>query len=240
MIQHPIPDDELIQKYYSEYIRIKNDMNPGYLTDSNKNALFLERDRTFNELNHVINNPEAVCCEFGCANGHFLKYLHNKNISNIIGIDISQDMLDTIDKDHFTLIQSGNLKNIETNSIDNLYLFNVLEHVKNPDDFINDVNRITKSNSEIIIEVPLTGIISSLFGKNWRFLMPDEHLAIPSYRGLKTILNKYNIKIISSTRFGSGFTSGSINSSFKTFFDKTAKKLKIGDRGAFLCKKTVS
>ena len=64
--------------------------------------------------------------------------------------------------------------------------------------------------------------------------MPDEHINIPSIKGLKTLLSGYGLKIIGYTRFGSGFTKGMIPNFIKYFFDFFVKLLKIGDRGTFL------
>ncbi|OHD81242.1 MAG: hypothetical protein A2355_03485 [Spirochaetes bacterium RIFOXYB1_FULL_32_8] len=94
--------------------------------------------------------------------------------------------------------------------------------------------RITKPDSSIIIEVPLSGFVQNFFGAKWRFFMPDEHIQIPSKKGLIMLLKRYNLKVTGYTRFGSGFTSGMIHPFFKRIFDYSAKKIKCGDRGTFL------
>ena len=64
--------------------------------------------------------------------------------------------------------------------------------------------------------------------------MPDEHLHIPSIKGLMMLFNNYGLKVIGQIRFGSGYTSGAIPDFFKKRLDKFVKMLSFGDRGAFL------
>ena len=232
--QSPLPTDKLINEYYNSYIDIKKEMNPGYLEENNINNLFIERDKTFKEIGFQkkwFNNKTNV--EYGCANGHFLLYLKKNGASNIIGIDISKTLIKSIKIDNVTLI-NGDLSALNNRSIDNLFMFNVLEHFQDVRRVFDTAARKLKNDAKIVIEVPISGIISKAFSENWRFLMPDEHLHIPSIKGLKKLLNDYNFKIIGKTRFGSGFTKGAINNNIKNILDKSAKSFKFGDRACFL------
>jgi SAM-dependent methyltransferase len=232
--QYPIPDKKIIENYYETYFETKKKLNPGYLEKTNLSLLFSERDKTFNDLGFkkdwLINSTSV---ELGCANGQFLQYLKKNNATEIIGIDISKNLLESINIKGIKIIL-GDLSKIKLKSIDNLFLFNVLEHIPDIKLLMEQINLSLKNNGKILLEVPLTGFISSIFKKKWRFLMPDEHLHIPSKKGLKILLKKYGFKIIGSVRFGSGFTTGMIPNYLKNIFDKTAKKLHFGDRGAFL------
>lgn len=235
--QFPMPSLAEIRDYYESYIDIKGEMNPGYLSEENLKPFFAERDKTLKEIGFSLSLiRERNNLEFGCANGQFLRYLKEKGGENITGIDISKKLIDSIDIDKVNLI-AGDFKNIKDNSVDNLYMFNVLEHINDIEIIMGDIVRVTKKDSFILIEIPLAGVISSYFGNKWRFLMPDEHLHIPSLFGFKKILSSYGLRISGMTRFGSGFTTGMINNKIKRFFDKMAKKLKFGDRCAFLINK---
>lgn len=238
IIQNNYPDPQTLHDYYENYNKIKEIMNPGYLSDDNLKPFFEERYKTLSEIGFNIENiKNSVNIELGCANGHFLRFLSINGSSETIGIDVSQSLLDRINIDNVTTIR-GSLSDIEDSHADNLYLFNVLEHVADLDNLFYHINRVTSPSANIIIEVPLSGIISDSFGGEWRFLMPDEHLNIPSIKGLLKITGRYNLKICGSTRFGSGYTSGMINKRLKSFLDKTAKLFRYGDRGAFLLRKT--
>ena len=209
-------------------------MNPGYLNQQGYNALKNERNMTLKEIGFDSKTiPNKTNIELGCANGHFLRYLVEMNSKETIGIDISDELLNSIDLNGVTLI-NGSLDDIKTSSCDTLFLFNVLEHIPDIQSLMENSIRITKPDSSIIIEVPLSGFVQNFFGAKWRFFMPDEHIQIPSKKGLIMLLKRYNLKVTGYTRFGSGFTSGMIHPFFKRIFDYSAKKIKCGDRGTFL------
>ncbi|HPO49173.1 MAG TPA: class I SAM-dependent methyltransferase [Spirochaetota bacterium] len=236
--QDTTPSESEIKEYYEAYEEIKGEMNPGYLSDDQLISFFRERDKTLKEIGFPISSIiQGANVELGCANGQFLRYLKNKNANNIVGIDISKKLIESVNLEGVKLI-NGDFTKIDDNAVDNLFMFNVLEHIPLINDTIAQILRITKDNSNIIIEVPIAGFISGFFNEKWRFLMPDEHLHIPSVKGLKALLSRYDLFILGFTRFGSGYTAGSINPKFKEIFDLLAKKTKIGDRGAFLIKKT--
>lgn len=234
IIQYPLPDVNELINYYENYYKIKQILNPGYLEEKNRNNLFKERDLTLNEIGFDKRNfLDKVNVEIGVANGDFLRYMLENGAKKIIGIDISRTLLNNIKLNNIKLIH-GDLSLLPEKSIDNLFLFNVLEHMTDINKTFTLLLSRIKDDSKIIIEIPLAGIISSFFNKKWRFLMPDEHLNIPSLKGFKILVKRYNFKIVGLTRFGSGFTTGMINFKIKKIFDFVAKKLKIGDRGTFL------
>jgi SAM-dependent methyltransferase len=232
--QFPLPEKETIRKYYESYLKIKSKMNPGYLTESNLKPFFDERDKTLSEIGfdkEFFKNNLNV--EVGCATGDFLEYMKKSKAEKIIGIDVSRMLLNKIKIKGIRKIH-GDLSKINVHSIDNLFMFNILEHMKELNKELKLVKSRLKIKGRLIVEVPLAGIISHFFNKNWRFLMPDEHLHIPSVKGLKLLFDRFGLKIIAKTRFGSGFTKGMINDKIKSLFDKTAKKFNFGDRGTFL------
>lgn len=238
IIQFPLPDNNSLKKYYESYMKIKKEMNPGYLTTHNKSLLFNERSKTLKEIGFDINRfKKTINVEIGCANGHFLEYMKNNGAENIIGIDISKDLLDSIQIDGIKKI-NGTINDLNDINIDNIFLFNILEHSPDVNELIRSICKKLKKSGQLIIEIPISGFISSLFKNNWRFLMPNEHLHIPSIKGMRILLNSYSLSIKSITRFGSGFTSGTIPRSIKYLFDSTTKFLGFGDRGALLCEQS--
>jgi len=231
--QYPIPTKQDIEKYYNNYYQIKQQINPGYLTEKHRENFFKERDRTLKDIKFPFKRiAEKNNFELGCANGEFLLYLKQNGGENITGLDISKTLIDSININDINLL-NGDLSLLEDKSVDNLYLFNVLEHTSIKDTLDNIV-RVIKNDSIIVIEIPLAGFISNFFKEKWRFFIPNEHLNIPTLKGFKILLRKYNLKIIKMERFGSGLTSGMKNPLIKKIFDFLAKKFSFGDRGSFL------
>ena len=234
--QIPTPDKKTIEDYYSKYKQIKEIMHPGYLIQSNKNILFNERKKSLEEIKFNITNIiDKENLEFGCANGAFLYYLKNHGAKSITGIDLSSQLINEIEDSSFNL-KTGDLSQIEKKSVDNLFMFNILEHVLDFEKELLLGKDILKDGGNFIIELPLAGFVSKSFGKKWRFLLPDEHINIPSYKGLKKIFKRHNIKIIGKTRFGSGYTLGMIHPKQKKIADYLAKQFNYGDRITIYCK----
>ncbi|MCG8569149.1 MAG: class I SAM-dependent methyltransferase [Spirochaetes bacterium] len=232
--QFPLPDLKKLVQYYESYADIKSKMNPGYLEQQQLTGLFAERDMTLAEIGFdKAQITSKNCVEVGCANGHFLHYLKANQAKPLIGIDISASLLEMINIPEATLIE-GDLSAISADNIDCLFMFNILEHMTNIDSTMELIQSRLKREGYLIIEIPLAGFVSRYFKANWRFFMPDEHLHLPSLKGLKILLNRYQMKITGATRFGSGFTTGMIHRILKKGLDKLAKRWHFGDRGAFL------
>lgn len=257
LIQFPYPDKKILSEYYEAYFEIKQKLNTGYLTESQYASFKSERDKTLAELcfdKERIKN--GVNVELGCANGFFLRYLKENGAVNILGIDtslpllknarqqlnaqiISEDSLHDMNKmfrgsENIRLACASSLDGIAENTVDNLYMFHLMEHSAEPDILMKQAACVLKKDGIFILEVPVSGLVSSFFHDKWRFLMPDEHLNIPSVRSVKILAAHYGFSIISLTRFGSGVTAGTAPHLVKKIADKSAKIFKIGDRAAFL------
>lgn len=234
LIQFPVPSPEQLQAYYETYIGHKTVMNPGYLDNAQREVLARERDLTFSEIGFPLERiASGTNVELGCANGHFLSWLLSKGSMSTLGLDISADLLSRIDLPNVNLKQGG-LEQCADNSVDNLFMFNVLEHVPGIPELFTHMRRILRNNALVVIEVPVSGFVALSHGKKWRFLMGDEHLHIPSVKGLRMLCELYGLSIMGSTRFGSGFTMGSLPKGVKRAFDSVAKRASFGDRGCFL------
>lgn len=257
VIQLPYPDKKILDEYYDSYFEIKQKLNAGYLTENQYGSLKNERDKTLAELGFdKARIKNGVNVELGCANGLFLRYLAENGGTNILGIDTSLPLLKTAQRqlnariisenklrkadnvfvgdENIRLACASSLNEIAQNSVDNLYMFHLMEHSAEPDALMKQAACVLKKDGIFILEVPVSGVISSVFHDKWRFLMPDEHLNIPSVRSVKKLAKQYGFSIKSMTRFGSGITSGTAPRLIKRFADKAAKALKFGDRAAFL------
>lgn len=258
IIQLPYPDSEVLQKYYESYFDIKQTLNSGYLTENQYTSHKTERDKTLAELKFDKERiKNGINVELGCANGLFLRYLTENGSTKTLGIDVSHSLLkeaeqrlinaqiisfedenniteDFFDNKNIQLLCASSLEKISNCSVDNLYMFHLMEHSENPQLLMEQAAKVLKNDGILILEVPVSGIISSFFQSKWRFLMPDEHLNIPSVRSVKILAKQNGFKVCSLTRFGSGVTSGTAPKIIKNIADKLAKLFKFGDRAAFL------
>ena len=254
VIQFPYPSKDVLQKYYESYFDIKQTLNAGYLTENQYNSLKAERNQTLEELKFDKERiKKGINVELGCANGLFLRYLTEYGGTKVLGIDVSYPLLEEAQKrlDSALLISSNqifdtsiscnvqllcdeSLSAITENSVDNLYMFHLMEHAVKPYELMKQAAFVLRKGGILVLEVPVSGLISSFFRSRWRFFMPDEHLNIPSVRSIKVLAKHYGFSICSMIRFGSGITSGTAPKMVKKIADRLAKKFRIGDRAAFL------
>ncbi|MCX7656474.1 MAG: class I SAM-dependent methyltransferase [Treponemataceae bacterium] len=232
--QVPYPTKDILDAYYQQYPEFKEILNAGYLDPQRYTMLQKERDMTLRELHFPLERiKNHTNAEFGCANGLFLQYLYERGGRDIIGLDISTPLLEQIPPGKYRIYKGG-LEQLPANSVDNLFLFNILEHLPDIESCFFQVRRVLKQKGLLILEVPIAGWISEHHGESWRFFMADEHLNIPTYRGLRYFLKRQGFRILHTTRFGSGHTQGSISRNKKALLDWAAKTFRYGDRIALL------
>jgi hypothetical protein len=93
------------------------------------------------------------------------------------------------------VIMFRNLTNVPKNSVDVLFLLDVLEHVEREDSFLSDVVAIMKSNSKILFTVPAHQF---LFSPHDVFL---KHFRRYSITSAEKILEKHGLSIVASFYF---------------------------------------
>ena len=67
----------------------------------------------------------------------------------------------------------------------------VLEHIIQPEIFLKNLLQMIKEKGSIYLTVPCTNSFASeVLGKKWPYLIPGEHLTIPSKKGMKSLLQR--------------------------------------------------
>jgi 2-polyprenyl-3-methyl-5-hydroxy-6-metoxy-1,4-benzoquinol methylase len=139
--------------------------------------------------------------DIGCGNGDFAEFA-DSNGFNVIGIDI--------DKSSLKIAQSRGLKNakfinttlvefIKTNSLcfDFISMFEVFEHVDNPNETINLISQLLKPGGYFVGSLPNEN--RYLAKKvNLKFALPPYHLTYWTTKAWSTYLVKFhNFRLIS-------------------------------------------
>ncbi len=234
IMQRPLPDRRDIADYYESYLDHKASMNPGYLDEASYAALSRERDLTFVEIGFDVRRiEEGRNVEIGCANGLFIKYLADRGSTHSMALDISESLIQAARALPGTMNAEflvGSIDLLDDRSCDNLFMFNVLEHAEDPSVLMRHAARALSPGGSLVAELPVAGLVARLFSKSWRHLMPGEHLALPSPRALRRMAREAGFRLAGTTRFGSGFSAGSVPSCVKRPLDWLAKRLCYGDR----------
>jgi 2-polyprenyl-3-methyl-5-hydroxy-6-metoxy-1,4-benzoquinol methylase len=140
-------------------------------------------------LKYIKFSEHSRILDIGCADGPFLPTL-NYYARSIVANDINEEFI----KESKNLVDNK-LKNVKKinlacsdgqalpfrdNKFDLVFCLEVLEHVKNPDQFINEVFRVLRRNGVLIctlpVEIGISLLIRTLIGKMVNFKRPKYSL----------------------------------------------------------------
>jgi ubiquinone/menaquinone biosynthesis C-methylase UbiE len=134
---------------YKEYIKI----------NYNKESLINFLDEIYSIVSIVTNiKKDTSFLDIGCGRGYFLKYLHEKGLRNLKGIDPCNELLD---EKLFNDCIFGSVENnsFNDNSFEIVFTCHTLHHLKEkrPENAIIEMMRIAKKYI-IIVEINNTNI----------------------------------------------------------------------------------
>lgn len=172
-----------------------------YLNKSNPNSLF-------SLLKNFLNEREAkkVCklipengtiIEVGCGNGLFLEAVKRLRPDvNLIGFDIKETEFINKDLIDFHVGEFENYQK-ELESCDLIYFSNLIEHVINPNIFLDKCNSLLKDKGIVYGVTPSHNSIDRIiFNKFWGGYHYPRHLNIFNESNIVTLLNLSNFESI--------------------------------------------
>jgi SAM-dependent methyltransferase len=90
----------------------------------------------------------GVLVDFGCGNKPYKAFL--LGIQKYIGVDVEQNDFGTVD----VMLESGKPLPMENESVDTVLSTQVLEHVPDPQAYLNEASRILKRGGSLILTCP--------------------------------------------------------------------------------------
>ncbi len=190
----PMPDEQERERI-SQSIYSSADYRKRYFKDKR----FFKR--WFNAKLKIIekSKPEkGKILDIGCSYGFFLE-VAKKRGWDVYGIEINP-ITGGYAKDKFgDKILIGKLENsyFDTYSFDVITLWDVVEHVVDPVNFLQSTKRYLKPSGIICIQVPnIDSYIAKIKNKNWDWLTPGDHLYFFSPETLQKTLELANLKPI--------------------------------------------
>jgi methionine biosynthesis protein MetW len=120
---------------------------------------------------YICKNKKII--DIGCGDGTLLKFINtHNNPKYLLGIDISEDVIDYVKKQGFNAktidVLSSDFENLmKTTNFDYIIITEVLEHIQDPEFVVETIKRYQDAN--IFISIPNAGFfphrIRLLFGK---------------------------------------------------------------------------
>lgn len=136
--------------------------------------------------------------EIGCAYGFFLDVARNY-FKEVSGIDISDEAV-CYARDKLSLhVYSGDYLSLQTKNEmqDIICMWDTIEHLKNPDLYIEKIYKCLKPNGLLCITTGDIGSINAkLRGRKWRQIHPPTHLHYFSRKTIRIFLEKRGFEIL--------------------------------------------
>lgn len=198
----PKPTNEELERYYHDkyYQDNKGSYHQAYPEDEIKYFHNRNEQKAF-VLNTFSGNKydKSSLLDIGCGEGWTLKYFKETGL-NVLGVDYSTHGLSIHNPQLINNIIGGNIyESIQKlikkgNKFDIIWLDNVLEHVLEPLTLLNDIKKLSTSNTSLVIEVPndfssvqLDLLAKGLISKEFWIALPD-HISYFSKNSLNNLL----------------------------------------------------
>ncbi len=196
----PMPEhDELIKFYQGDY----------YQTNNQKD---FENGIWF--ATHQLQKKQGRLLDIGCHTGHFIAGIDSASEWDVVGTDISEDVVNYVKEQHQLEAYSGELHSLKLDaaSFDAIRVQDVLEHVCDPKAFLQECHRLLKPAGDIFLSVPNGETdrlpIRRYYQKFQRAaLTPPGHLFYFSKQAINDLTQQCGFSITSmhSYHFRSGF-----------------------------------
>lgn len=229
---YPLPSEQTLNEcYQGDYFSRRTDRGYNdYFSDMVKNDIERVFKLNLNDLKFADfekNLTKPFSLDIGCAAGYFVGYMKERGW-NSYGIEVSLPCVEFAKKNNLDIVQGDYLSTEFPYKFDLITMWATIEHLPNPDLFIEKIFCDLKPGGMLIISTCRRGFsFAGLFGKNWRFYNFPEHLFFFSKRNLTSLLKSRGFRTVRSVVYGSGVGRG--KQIRKKIADFAAKRLGLGD-----------
>jgi len=172
--------------------------------------LFLDKSimkkykQIFKNLDKPLN--EIKILEYGCGSCgqlYLLKEEFNLNEDQILGVDFSQNAIDGCNAIEINAKRMNSLTELENQKFDVISAFQLLEHLNNPKEFIEQAYKLLNDGGVIYLELPnYNSFGRKYFEKYWEGLDVPRHLVQYNKKSLEMLMNeKFQVINISTNKF---------------------------------------
>lgn len=163
---------------------------------------FIQRLKVLQNLINPVRHRHLL--EIGCAYGFFLNVIRDK-FETSTGIDVSEDGVGYACKElNLDVINDDFLKHdFGDKKFDLVCMWDTIEHLKNPDLYLEKLNNHMETDSLIAITTgDINSINARIKGEKWRLIHPPSHIHYFSGDTLTRILNRYDFDVVYNRHCG--------------------------------------
>lgn len=147
------------------------------------------------EVEFINSLPPSKVLDVGCGLGFLLGAIDDKHQK--FGLEVSSFAADYAKK--YAAIYNTKLEeaNFEDNSFDVIVSHHVIEHIENPEIFMQNIRKILKPEGYLILSTPdFDCVCARLFKENYRMLYDKTHTSLFSFASLKSMLIDFGFEIV--------------------------------------------
>lgn len=173
---------------YLKNLYINQNFNPGFL-GLFTNPFYFARSGLYKNVSIFIKDLDGRVLDVGCGTKPYEKIFNGESY---IGLEIDSENNRKYKKaDYF---YDGNIFPFDSESFDGVICNQVFEHVFNPDDFLNEINRVLRVGGSFVISVPFV----------WdEHEQPHDYARYSSF-GLSYILQKNGFEVVDYKKSNNG------------------------------------
>ncbi len=193
-------DDRIHQVYDAKYWRSDSPKTKGYADYAQEADLYLKTFRRRRRLVDRYVPPTGRVLDIGCAAGYFLRVMHDAG-HDVRGIEpssaIAEEAIRHLGKDRIHvgtldgLRQGGGRPGFEPHSFDLVTMWDVIEHIPDPQALLRQAAHLLKPDGHLILETQnVDSHVASLLGSRWHHYKHEEHLYHVNRRTLPHLLDQ--------------------------------------------------
>lgn len=179
----------------------------GYVNyDNDKLAMAATFDLYLDKIELFLGSKGQLL-DIGAATGYFME-IARKRGWEVWGIEISEHASNLAKKKNLRVLNSAlSETSFPHNFFDVITLWDVLEHLPNPEHDIQLINKFLKPGGLIAVNTPdVSSFCAEIMGRRWHALLPPEHLTIFNPQNLSALLGKSGFKVVLVDKIGKKFS----------------------------------
>lgn len=166
----------------------KENFNPG-LFGLLRHPFYFSRKGLYKSISQLTPKLSGKLLDIGCGTK---PYQDMCNVNEYIGLEIDDE--GNRNHSYADVFYDGKTMPFDNNTFDSVLSSEVFEHVFNPDEFLQEVNRVTKMGGLFLITVPF------IWAEHEK---PYDYARYSSF-GLKYILSKNGFEVVEHRKSGNG------------------------------------
>lgn len=197
MAQHYLPEYELYAPQ-STQTPISSGLRLAYDYGMRKRAGFVTRHRRGGRL-----------LDIGCATGLFLHTMRNSGAWDVEGVEINPEATRAARAQFHLDVRTGTLEQagFASQAFDVVTMWDVFEHVHDPAQTLEEIQRILKPQGLLVLRVPNgSSWDARLFGQYWAGLEPPRHLYVFTPQTLGAILERHRFQPLRFSTASAAYT----------------------------------